>query len=394
MRVRGGNSTVMAIGGAALFVVALMLLLNSESSDDNFVANDNANTAARLQDEDQPPLPGYKCTTEEKQKQNERFKRRDREAWAHTACPDESWLEKLQSAFQEIGRKKLEIYDIGCNKGYTSANFLASFAPDYGVNPMNTWHAIEDFAKRNKVSIDKSCGVCGDCYENIKVAPGLGPEPFDVRVHCFEPAPSSFAILQHVYNKLKPSSSRHEWVQHNLGLYNQSGEMMWHESCAHAGGGELCGIVEKGTPNAIKVPVVTVDDFARKTGVRPDLLKIDAEGFDPAVLAGSEETLNSGETPLVLFEFNPELKSGGLWHKIKLDPVIEWFDTLGYDCYFESDTKGLKDPLDAPSFYRITGDCLSTFPTAFRGWSNVICGNRRYEAVTKVLSDRATMIGH
>ena len=36
-----------------------------------------------------------------------------------------------------------------------------------------------------------------------------------------------------------------------------------------------------------------------------------------------------------------------------------------YDCYFESDTKGSSDPA-TPSFYRITGNCLSTYPTAFR----------------------------
>ena len=33
---------------------------------------------------------------------------------------------------------------------------------------------------------------------------------------------------------------------------------------------------------------MTVDDFSRKRKKRPDLLKIDAEGFDPAVLAGAE----------------------------------------------------------------------------------------------------------
>ena len=49
--------------------------------------------------------------------------------------------------YKKMGKKKLEIYDIGCNKGYTSANFLASFAPDYGVNPMNTFQKIEEFAR-------------------------------------------------------------------------------------------------------------------------------------------------------------------------------------------------------------------------------------------------------
>ena len=33
------------------------------------------------------------------------------------------------------------------NKGYTSANFLASFAPDYGLTPMNTFQKIEEFAR-------------------------------------------------------------------------------------------------------------------------------------------------------------------------------------------------------------------------------------------------------
>jgi len=384
------------IGVGLLMLLAVGVIFNASYSEEAARDDDRPDALTKFVHEDEemkPVAPAYQCTAGEKQKQNQRFAKRNSEAWAHTACPDEGWLFGLQKAFKNMGRQKLEIYDIGCNKGYTSANFLASFAPEYNVNPSNVYQNIEKFARDKKIAIDKACGVCGDCYEKIKSDDTLGKDPFTVDVHCFEPSPASFKILDFISEQLgvPTKNSRHTWHLHNMGMYNESGTLSWHPSCSDAGGGELCAIVAKGTKNAVDVPVVTVDDFARKRKKRPDLLKIDAEGFDPAVLAGAEETLSSGETPLVLFEYNPDLKSGGLWHNIKLAPVIKWFDDLGYDCFYESDDHVNADPAVTPLMYRITGDCLSTNPPGFRGWSNILCALRSDTEVLQLLTDR-TMI--
>lgn len=50
-----------------------------------------------------------------------------------------------------------------------------------------------------------------------------------------------------------------------------------------------------------KVPVTTIDEFCRATGVRPDLIKIDVEGLEPKVISGAREIIDAG-TPIIIFE--------------------------------------------------------------------------------------------
>lgn len=63
-------------------------------------------------------------------------------------------------------------------------------------------------------------------------------------------------------------------------------------------------IIEK-----IQVPVFTVDEFMAKTGLRPDFIKIDTEGYEINVLKGALKTIREIR-PLIIFETNkfPERK--------------------------------------------------------------------------------------
>ena len=56
----------------------------------------------------------------------------------------------------------------------------------------------------------------------------------------------------------------------------------WHQSCGVDIGSELCSIVAPDTPDAIKVPTMTVDDHVRDeiAGGIVHVLKVDAEGCD------------------------------------------------------------------------------------------------------------------
>jgi FkbM family methyltransferase len=50
--------------------------------------------------------------------------------------------------------------------------------------------------------------------------------------------------------------------------------------------------LEKGS-QAIKVPIITLDNFVRAGGAVPDLILIDVEGFEAGVLEGAREVINS-----------------------------------------------------------------------------------------------------
>jgi FkbM family methyltransferase len=50
---------------------------------------------------------------------------------------------------------------------------------------------------------------------------------------------------------------------------------------------------------------VTIDEVVNSLTVRPSLLKVDVEGFEPRVLRGAAALLSSSEAPAVCFEYNP-----------------------------------------------------------------------------------------
>jgi hypothetical protein len=56
------------------------------------------------------------------------------------------------------------------------------------------------------------------------------------------------------------------------------------------------------------VPVVTIDSFCTREGIRPGFIKIDVEGAELSVLRGARETIRRGGAALALFvEFHPSL---------------------------------------------------------------------------------------
>ncbi|WP_437203126.1 FkbM family methyltransferase [Planctomicrobium sp. SH664] len=114
----------------------------------------------------------------------------------------------------------------------------------------------------------------------------------EATIHSFEPSPSTAAVLR---ENLK-SCTR---VQiHEFALGSQAGEVEFHcnsntqtssilsikkKSGIHEGIREL---------QTVKVPVTTLDDFARKTALEePLLLKLDLQGYELEALKGAAEVL-------------------------------------------------------------------------------------------------------
>jgi len=81
----------------------------------------------------------------------------------------------------------------------------------------------------------------------------------------------------------------------------------------------------------VLVPMAPLDGCLRDLGVsQVDLIKIDVEGSEPAVLAGAEEMLSGPEAPLVLLELNPAALE---WAGNSATQVVQLLHKFGYELW-------------------------------------------------------------
>eukprot|EP00569_Conticribra_weissflogii_P005128 CAMPEP_0171344522 /NCGR_PEP_ID=MMETSP0878-20121228/19558_1 /TAXON_ID=67004 /ORGANISM="Thalassiosira weissflogii, Strain CCMP1336" /LENGTH=504 /DNA_ID=CAMNT_0011847727 /DNA_START=168 /DNA_END=1682 /DNA_ORIENTATION=+ len=374
------------------------------------------------------------CDSDMATLQTDRMNKRFAEWWSHSACPDQVWMENISNVFDDATSSSTGedhgnaspylILDIGCNKGYTSADFLDALSPGTHMNPHTLVEAIQSIAEEDNTKYDRDCGVCNDCKKPLNSDTSTRRP---ANVHCFEPSPATYQMLTRAHEKLMPkgddsnnskiNDNDAKWHIHNVGLHQINGQLSWHKACASAVGDELCTIVPEGTPDAITVPVITVDSFLRENYMSNSkgsnmemplvhMLKIDAEGLDPAVITGSRTLLSQNRAVMVMFEFNPGLSEKdpphGMWGKRgnpkkTLLEVVQELDDLGYDCYLDTRVPREKEKFrgeavkEAPALYRITGGCLREEPRV-RGWANVVCASRRFGGVAEGLS-RLSWVG-
>lgn len=138
---------------------------------------------------------------------------------------------------------------------------------------------------------------------------------------------------------------------------------------------------------AVSVPAYTLDRYLAEHGLgsRPiHLLKVDAEGYDAAVLDGADGTISSGSVQFIAFEYNAKWRGAAesprgddrsgstttaaedrMPSPYTLQAAVAWLRRRRYLCFLVTPAALL--PLsgdlwrDAYEFYR---------------WSNVLCGRR------------------
>ena len=129
----------------------------------------------------------------------------------------------------------------------------------------------------------------------------------DAKVWSFEPHPET-------YKRLKEASDRSDFLAFNLAMSDAPGKLPLHDyaSIAHTSGSAhaslQAGVVDRlhGAQVAdVDVEVTTVDAFMTAMGIgHLSLLKIDAEGYELAILRGAHHAIDSGQVNVVQYEFN------------------------------------------------------------------------------------------
>lgn len=139
-------------------------------------------------------------------------------------------------------------------------------------------------------------------------------------VHSFEPAPASAEVAGRIGRRNKLALTVHQ-----VAVSDHAGTAALHLSPVSDASNSL---VEgfRATENRIDVRIVTIDDTVEKTGDHPDIIKIDVETHERAVLDGARSTIER-DRPALIIEV---LRRKGHDHG---DEISEFFDGLGYRCF-------------------------------------------------------------
>lgn len=126
-----------------------------------------------------------------------------------------------------------------------------------------------------------------------------------IRTISFEPNPQtvehfrSIAHLNGVTPEVEPSAVGENEAEVQLAF---DPKLTYHGSITTQA---LNALQNSGTEyQTLRVPQITLDGFVARTGIQPDLIKIDVEGVELSVVRGAKQTLRSSR-PWVIFECYP-----------------------------------------------------------------------------------------
>ena len=295
----------------------------------------------------------------------------------------------------------MRLLNIGANKGYAINHFLMRFLPGWSTNSTQWFDEIVSSRR-----VGAPCGICKACNEVVPSAArghtGASREHAphrDVRAFAVEMLPENAQLLRELFGVFSVPggvvhaaasgvSGEEAYVPKNFGVGRESAILAHNAS-----------LLTRARQQPLRVRTVTIDELAatvdalaaasRTTNVRTthtsadrpltasgslaatiNLLTIDAEGYDAAVLRGGEGVLSAGRVRVIEWEYH----FVGIWAESGVTPVdtARWLLARRYVCYWQSRSGSLSPFLAACNY-------------AFRAWSNVVCAHASEEAVLAAL---------
>jgi len=206
-------------------------------------------------------------------------------------------------------------------------------------------------------------------------------------VHAFEPAPTAAAVAGRIMAKNRLSAEVFE-----MAVSDETGSAALHLSPVSDASNSL---VEgfRDTTDQVEVATIRLDDHVARTGLSPDIIKIDVETHEPAVLRGARATIESSR-PAIVIEV---LRRRGLDHGKEITTLMEEF---GY-FYYELPESPVWEARSAISgsgttdrdWLLLPDQLAPSFPAAWERWNRrlIECGPDRNPRAPIIPTVRAAL---
>ncbi|MEO8051990.1 MAG: FkbM family methyltransferase [Acidobacteriota bacterium] len=146
------------------------------------------------------------------------------------------------------------------------------------------------------------------------------------KVYAFEPEPFNFALLERVLHR-RELDGRVVSTRAAVGAAN--GTLRLWLNPKHHGDHRIATDALVG--ETVEVPVLTIDSFVELENIHPvKFIKIDVQGYEPAVCEGMSRTLQSNPECSVSLEYMPAAMRAQGYDPRKL---VEWFESRGYGAH-------------------------------------------------------------
>jgi Methyltransferase FkbM domain len=90
----------------------------------------------------------------------------------------------------------------------------------------------------------------------------------------------------------------------------------------------------------VDVPVISVDDYVSQSGITPDTLMVDIEGFEIAAIAGAKRLIKEKRDLLIVVEMHPNVWHSAGTTRTSAQKLLDELELIPLPLQGQSDTLG------------------------------------------------------